>query len=226
MLLHGVLAWGLLSTMTISTWNTQDGNNLACLDFCLLPPAEEVVTESSPPPPQPRKVVKKQQIAKAEARKEKTVVAEKQPAAVQAAPEPPAQLMTAKEAVEPEKAPPTTVAEAEESTETAEAAQIHASARQAAQRQQYVDTYLAEICQKIQQNMRYPKLARRMGLEGKVVVSFVVHKDGNVADVHIKHSSGVQTLDKNAIVTIKKAAPFPRPPIKAKLIVPIKYGLV
>ncbi len=77
----------------------------------------------------------------------------------------------------------------------------------------------------VQRLMSYPRLARRMGWEGKVVVSFIVYDDGTVSNIQIVKSSGVPALDKNAVATIKKAAPFPKPPIPARLIVPMVYRL-
>lgn len=233
MMLHGLLAWGLLSTITTSTLNPLDGKSRISLDFCLLPLQAVVLAQSSPSPPQPRKVVKKKpatpvkvrEIAKPEASKKKTVVAEKQPDPAQVAPALAEERLVAKQEVGAEDLPPAGFSEAGPGTAD-EAATVPQASLQAAKRQQYVDTYFSDICQKIQQNMRYPKLARRMGLEGKVVVSFMVHKDGNIDDVRIVQSSGVRILDKNAIDTIKNTAPFPKPPITAELIVPIKYGLV
>ncbi|MEK6652305.1 MAG: energy transducer TonB [Nitrospirota bacterium] len=41
----------------------------------------------------------------------------------------------------------------------------------------------------------------------------------------IKEGSGITLLDRNAIETVKKASPFPRPPVEAQLLIPIKYSL-
>jgi len=38
-------------------------------------------------------------------------------------------------------------------------------------------------------------------------------------------SSGFEVLDSNVIATIKAVSPFPRPPVKAELHVPIIYRL-
>lgn len=73
--------------------------------------------------------------------------------------------------------------------------------------------------------MTYPKIAREMGWEGKVTVSFVVYENGHVDGIKIIESSGIGILDKNAVETIKKVSPFPKPPVKAELIVPIAYRL-
>ncbi len=89
----------------------------------------------------------------------------------------------------------------------------------------YVKANFQYIRQDIQKLIKYPRIARKMGWQGKVVVEFIVCKDGQVTDIHIVESSGFASLDKNAIVTIKKAAPFPSPSFPAKLIVPVVYRL-
>lgn len=71
----------------------------------------------------------------------------------------------------------------------------------------------------------YPERARQMGWQGKVKVSFVISSDGFVKDIRILESSGVEILDRNAVETVKKASPFPRPPVAAQLIIPISYRL-
>ncbi|MFH1859861.1 MAG: energy transducer TonB [bacterium] len=92
-------------------------------------------------------------------------------------------------------------------------------------RVKYVKEHFAYIKDIIMKNLSYPLIARRMGLTGKVVVSFVIYENGHVGDIQIKQVSGVAILDKNAVETIKKAAPFPKPPVKAEMIIPIVYEL-
>ncbi len=89
----------------------------------------------------------------------------------------------------------------------------------------YVEANFHHIKDNIQKGITYPRIARQMGWEGKVIVSFVVGRDGTVQDVHIVESSGFAALDKNAIATIKKAAPFPCPLVRAELVVPVIYRL-
>jgi protein TonB len=38
-------------------------------------------------------------------------------------------------------------------------------------------------------------------------------------------SSGFKILDDKAIETIRQAAPFPRPPVEARLMIPVVYHL-
>jgi protein TonB len=93
------------------------------------------------------------------------------------------------------------------------------------QRRGYIKRHFAYIRDMIMQNLSYPMLARKMGWSGRVVVSFTVLDDGQVEDVKVVETSGFDCLDKNAIETINKTAPFPRPPVKAELIIPIVYRL-
>lgn len=69
--------------------------------------------------------------------------------------------------------------------------------------------YQQLIKQKIEENKRYPLLARNKGIEGKVWIKFEILKNGNVKDIKIVKSSHHQILDKAAIESIKKANPFP-----------------
>lgn len=93
-------------------------------------------------------------------------------------------------------------------------------------RARYIKAHFEYIKNTIQKQITYPVVARKKGWQGKVVVSFVVDKDGNIMDIQIRESSGFSLLDRNAVQTIKKLAPFPPPPIRAELIVPINYSLV
>jgi protein TonB len=64
-----------------------------------------------------------------------------------------------------------------------------------------------------------------MGWQGKIQVSFVIGSDGSVKDIKIIQSSGFEILDKKTIETVKDTAPFPKPPVEAKLIIPVLYKL-
>lgn len=89
----------------------------------------------------------------------------------------------------------------------------------------YLKEHFAYIRDAIMKKLSYPTAARRMGWEGKVVVSFVISEDGYVSDIEIVESSGFGVLDRNAVETVKKASPFPKPPVRAELVMPIVYDL-
>ena len=77
----------------------------------------------------------------------------------------------------------------------------------------------------IQHAIAYPAAARRMGLEGKVVVAFHLLSDGSVRDVRVVHGSGHTALDRGAIDAVRNASPFPRSPVEAEVITPVVYRL-
>ncbi len=77
----------------------------------------------------------------------------------------------------------------------------------------------------IDKNLVYPRKAKRMGWSGKVVVSFVIKEDGYVTGMKIIISSGYDLLDDNVIETIRKVQPFPKPPVRAEIKIPITYRL-
>jgi protein TonB len=89
----------------------------------------------------------------------------------------------------------------------------------------YLKELFAYIKDIIQRNISYPSRARRMGWTGRVVVSFVINENGCASDEKVLVSSGFEVLDSNVIATIKAVSPFPRPPVKAELHVPIIYRL-
>ena len=83
-------------------------------------------------------------------------------------------------------------------------------------------TYVREL---IHRGLVYPPVARKMGWTGRVTVSFVVREDGGVREVKVIKSSGFAALDRSALETIKKCAPYPPPPAEAEFIMPITYQL-
>jgi protein TonB len=89
----------------------------------------------------------------------------------------------------------------------------------------YLNEHFAYIRDLILKSLVYPHAARRMGWTGKVVVAFVVTSDGRADNIRVIRGSGHQILDSNAVETVRKAAPFPRPPVAAELVLPIVYHL-
>ena len=58
-----------------------------------------------------------------------------------------------------------------------------------------------------------------------MVVAFVIRENGTVEKTRVVSSSGFDILDANALKTIMDVQPFPRPPVKAELVIPIVYKL-
>lgn len=74
--------------------------------------------------------------------------------------------------------------------------------------------YLSKVRQKIQESLRYPSMAKKMGTEGEAVVQFLIHANGMVdaSSIKIAKSSGKALLDRNAIEAVLEALPFELPP--------------
>lgn len=64
-----------------------------------------------------------------------------------------------------------------------------------------------ELLRYVAENIRYPREAMAAGVEGRVVVQFVVKKDGAVGDVRVVHSRG-EELDREAMRVIKTLPGF------------------
>ncbi len=92
-------------------------------------------------------------------------------------------------------------------------------------RMRYLKKHFAYIRDLVAGNLRYPVLARRMGWSGRLSVEFVVQRDGSASNVRIVRSSGVPLLDGDAKNTVTRSAPFPKPPVSARLVIPMEYEL-
>lgn len=101
----------------------------------------------------------------------------------------------------------------------------HVQATPVSLQKQYLKAHFSYIKDAIQLKTSYPTMARKMGWEGKVLLSFVISTSGYVEAIQIIKSCGFRALDQNAIKTIQQCAPFPRPPVNAELILPITYHL-
>ena len=112
---------------------------------------------------------------------------------------------------------------------TPQPAQTTASGGQSvAQRtqQRYLKEHFIYIRNLITQQLVYPPMARKMGWSGKVVVAFVIAEDGAVHNIRVVESSGFSILDRSAVETVRTTAPFPNPPVRAEIIVPIYFQLM
>ncbi|MDR2158927.1 MAG: TonB family protein [Treponema sp.] len=81
------------------------------------------------------------------------------------------------------------------------------------------------IRRRIMEKLVYPPQARRTGAQGKAEAVFTVYPDGSVGDVKILVSSGQDILDQALADAIRAAAPFPPPPVKARLVMPLAFRL-
>lgn len=89
--------------------------------------------------------------------------------------------------------------------------------------QQALFKYLSE-------NVKYPVIAQKNGIQGRVICQFVVNKDGSIVEVEVVRSGGDPSLDKEAVRVIK-SMPKWKPgqqrgkPLRVKYTVPINFKL-
>lgn len=89
----------------------------------------------------------------------------------------------------------------------------------------YVDNNIVQIAKLLQENLYYPRRARKRGLEGEVIVRFVLLADAKVSSVKVLSSTN-DILSRAAIKTIENLSlKFPKPTEKLTLSVPILYKL-
>ena len=78
-------------------------------------------------------------------------------------------------------------------------------------------------------NLKYPKMAKRAGIEGKVFLNFVVDKEGNISDIEIVRGIGAGCDDE--AIRVLKMAPKWNPglqrgnPVKSRMSLFIHFDL-
>ncbi len=81
----------------------------------------------------------------------------------------------------------------------------------------------------VAENMKYPAQARRMGIEGRVYLEFVVNRDGSIQDVKVTKGIG-GGCDEEAVRVVSKCPPW-NPgkqrgkPVRSRFQVPITFKL-
>lgn len=81
----------------------------------------------------------------------------------------------------------------------------------------------------LQKNLHYPAVARENSVQGKVIVSFVVEKDGHLSDIKVLRGIG-SGCDEEA-VRVLKMAPAWKPgrqngqPVRVQYTIPINFQL-
>ncbi|MCX2721418.1 energy transducer TonB [Roseibium salinum] len=78
-----------------------------------------------------------------------------------------------------------------------------------------VSNYPGKVASKLRRSVRYPASAKRRNITGVVEVAFVVNSSGSVGSIRVVQSSGHAELDKAALDTVRRAAPFPQIPAGA-----------
>lgn len=82
----------------------------------------------------------------------------------------------------------------------------------------------------LNENVKYPAIAKENGIQGRVICQFVVNTDGSISNVEVVKSGGDPSLDKEA-VRVLKGMPRWRPGIqrgvrvRVKFTVPVNFSL-
>ncbi|MFB3918932.1 MAG: TonB family protein [Candidatus Velamenicoccus archaeovorus] len=84
-----------------------------------------------------------------------------------------------------------------------------ASKGKAAPEEEPADAYVRTIQETILKNVSYPVEAQRANLSGEVVLSLHLLSSGQLVGVMVSQSSGHKLLDKAAVYTVKRLAPYP-----------------
>ena len=129
---------------------------------------------------------------------------------------------TPEDAAEETTAPPTVEAPPDDVAATpAEGAQSLSTSARAI-------TWQSAVLGRLERFKRYPRDARRNRQEGVVDVRMTIDRAGNVLDREIERTSGVYSLDAEALALIDRAQPLPTPPEEVEgdaisLVVPIEF---
>lgn len=104
--------------------------------------------------------------------------------------------------------------------------------KQPEKKEEDINGYLKELIIYLNQQARekdlYPPLAKRLKIEGEVIVRVTINEDGTIDENSIKivDSSGYNVLDKGAIRILKKLQPYKKPPKKITVEIPIVFQIL
>ena len=88
---------------------------------------------------------------------------------------------------------------------------------------------MAELMKYLQKNLRYPQICKEQGVQGRVIVQFVVNTDSTITDVNVIKSVNPH-LDEEA-VRVVKAMPKWNPgkqrgePVRVRFTLPVTFRL-
>jgi protein TonB len=77
----------------------------------------------------------------------------------------------------------------------------------------------------VMKNIRYPERARRMGFEGKTLLSFMVLENGTTGQIKVEKSSGYRLLDDSAIEGVARTVISQKVTYRVVVRLPITYRL-
>ena len=87
----------------------------------------------------------------------------------------------------------------------------------------------AELMKYLQKNIKYPSICQEQGIQGRVIVQFVVEKDGSITDVQVIKAINPY-LDKEAVrvvSTMPKWSPGKQrgKPVRVRFTLPVTFRL-
>lgn len=82
----------------------------------------------------------------------------------------------------------------------------------------------SEIFKFLSENVRYPKLCHELGVQGRLIINFVVEKDGSISNVKNIRGYGME-LPEATVIAYKKEHPDSKP-VNAKVVEELFYGEV
>ncbi len=89
----------------------------------------------------------------------------------------------------------------------------------------YIKAHISEIMALLRKNLYYPRMARKRGIQGKVLVRFELLQNGEIRNIEVVES-GRDILARAAVTTIERLeGKFPLPEGTLVLNVPIMYQL-
>lgn len=93
------------------------------------------------------------------------------------------------------------------------------------EKKDYLDKHLAQIRNLINQNVKYPMKAKKLSIEGVVLVRFKILEDGSVENIEI--IDGHKFLQNATIEAIQEASKnFPKTKKSIEIQIPIEYKLI
>jgi len=93
-----------------------------------------------------------------------------------------------------------------------------------------IELFKSLVSEKIKKGVRYPERCRKLGIEGKVRLSFEIARNGKVINAGISQSSGNGEIDASALAAVRSGEPFLPFPQDVrgetiKFVIPLNYEL-
>lgn len=85
--------------------------------------------------------------------------------------------------------------------------------------------YFNRIHGLVRKHLQYPRQARRMGMTGTAHYAFTIETNGAVSNAALVKSCGFGILDEAGLKAIRQASPFPPPPKRSDIVMPIDFRL-